>query len=118
MRRAGPPFTVEYHHDPRSKFKFRHDTPDDEWLSKVGAEGWIVLSHDRKWHNESSNVAAIKQHSIGCFYLWGAEAPTWEKLKCFVRGYDKIAGIVATTAKPFIYHLERNGRLARVPIPQ
>jgi len=117
MRRANPPFTVEYHHDPKCKFRFRDNTPDDEWLSKVGAEGWIVLSHDRKWHDESPNIAAIKQYNIGCFYLWGASATTWDKLKCFMRGYDKIAEVAAVAPRPFIYHLNYNNRLMPVQIP-
>ncbi|MBV9629077.1 MAG: hypothetical protein JO230_13345 [Xanthobacteraceae bacterium] len=50
IRMARPPFAVEYHHDPKCKFKFKDNTPDDEWLSKVAAEGWIVFSHDRKFH--------------------------------------------------------------------
>jgi hypothetical protein len=117
LRRAAPPFVVEYHHDPRNKFKFKDTTPDDEWLSKVGAEGWIVFSHDRKWHVEAPNIEAIKQHRIGCFYLWGANASTWEKLKCFMRGYDRIAGIADASSRPFIYELDHNGRLTQVTIP-
>jgi hypothetical protein len=119
VRRADPPFTVEYHHDPKNKFKFKFkdNTPDDEWLSKVGAEGWVVLSHDRKWHNESPNIAAIKQHNIGCFYLWGANSTTWEKLSCFVRGYGKIANAITHAPRPFIFHLHLNCSLTRIKIP-
>jgi hypothetical protein len=76
-----------------------------------------VLSHDRKWHNESPNVAAIKQHNIACFYLWGASAPIWEKLRCFVSGYDRIVAAIESTARPFIFDITRNGRLAGVSIP-
>jgi hypothetical protein len=93
---------VEYHLDSKNKFKFKDDTSDDEWLAKVGAEGWIVFSHDRKFHKELPAIAAIKQHRIGCFYLWGAQMPIWDKLVCFARGSAMIRKTAAQVKKPFI----------------
>jgi hypothetical protein len=59
----------------------------------------------------------MKQHKIGCFYLWGGEAETWEKLRCFVRRYDRIREIVDGTARPFIYHVGLRGQIQKVPMP-
>jgi hypothetical protein len=114
---ACAPFTVEYHDDPRNKFKFTQETPDDEWLSKVAAEDWIVFSHDRKFHTILAECAAIKQYSAGCFYLPGASSPTWDKMSSFMRAYDGIAQRIAVTAKPFIYNIAYDGRFTRVQIP-
>jgi hypothetical protein len=69
IRTVRPPFAVEYHDDPRGKFKFSQDATDDEWLAKVAAEGWIVFSHDRKFHTILAECSAIKQYKAGCFYL-------------------------------------------------
>ena len=114
---ADPPFTVEFHHDPGNKFKFTQTTPDDEWLAKVGAEGWIVFSHDRKFHKRLPECSAIKQHKVGCFYLWGSNDGIWLKTHCFMRGYDNIARCVATTPKPYIYSVARDGQVKQVRIP-
>lgn len=38
LRQAKPPSRVEYHHDPKNKFKFKDTTRGDEWLTIVGAE--------------------------------------------------------------------------------
>ena len=57
---------------PEIDSEFTQTTPDDEWLAKVGAERWIVFSHDRKFHKRLPQRTAIKQHKVGCFYLWGA----------------------------------------------
>jgi hypothetical protein len=27
---------------------------------------------------------------FGCFYLWGAQVPTWEKYICLARAYHRI----------------------------
>jgi len=113
--RARPPFGVEYHHNKRNRFP--KDTQDDVWLNAVGAQGWIVFSHDRRFHDQSPAVAAIKQHGIGCFYLWGANADTWSKLACFVRGYGRIERLVHETPRPFIFQVAQNCRITPVPIP-
>jgi hypothetical protein len=115
---ARPPFTVEYHDDPRSKFKFKQDTTDDEWLARVAAEGWIVFSHDRKFHTLLPEMSAIKQHRAGCFYLPGANSPTWDKLRYFVRAYDGIIARIGATDKPFIFELSAAGKFKRISIPR
>ena len=91
--------------------------PDDEWLAYTGGKGWFVLSHDRRFHKRTAEASAIKQHNVGCFYLWGAETDTWEKLKWFVRAIDKILHAASTTDRPFIYHLPKIARLTRVQLP-
>lgn len=110
-----PPFGVEFHHSANNRYA--EDTPDDEWLAEVGAKNWIVFSHDRKFHEELAAISAIKQHSIGCFYLWGAEITAWEKLRFFVRVADRIAVTAKATSKPFIFHVAQRGKITRVDIP-
>ena len=87
------------------------------WLSAVGQRGWIVFSHDRKFHQIEAECAAIKQHKIGCFYLWGNNAPTWDKLRCFMRAQDQIIEIIKTTERPFVFEIRQNGKLERVDLP-
>jgi hypothetical protein len=113
---AKPPFAVEYHHDPKSKFQFAQDAADDVWLAKVAAEGWIVFSHDRKFHTLLPERSAVKQHKAGCFYLPGASSPTWDKLRYFIRAYAGIFSRINDTTKPFIYNLSHGGRFTRIQI--
>ncbi|WP_461320358.1 PIN-like domain-containing protein [Bradyrhizobium elkanii] len=118
IRSARPThFSVEYHHDPKNKFRFSDQTPDDEWISKVAGEGWIIFSHDRKFHTLLSEAAAIKQHNAGCFYLPGASLPTWDKVHYFMRSYQGIMRRVMTTKRPFIFELMRTGRFVQRNVP-
>jgi hypothetical protein len=117
LKAARPPFEVQYHHDPRNKFKFSDTTTDDEWLANVADEGWIVFSHDRKFHTRLSEISAIKQHQAGCFYLPGSQSPTWNKLRYFIRGFDGIEQRIIKTARPFIFDLAYTGRFTPVSIP-
>ncbi len=92
--------------------------PDDEWLTIAGQKQWIVFSHDRKFHKIDMECLAITQHQVGCFYLWGSNAGTWEKLQCFMRAYDRMREAILTTPRPFIFDVAQNGRLRRVAISQ
>lgn len=109
-------FAVEYHHDPKNKFKFKQDVADDVWLSKVAAEGWIVFSHDRKFHTLLPERSAIKQYSAGCFYLPGANDTTWVKTRYFMRWFDGIQSRALRAKKPFIFDLNTRGTFTEIPI--
>jgi PIN like domain len=87
------------------------------WLSKVAAEGWVVFSHDRKFHTLLSERSAIKQYNAGCFYLPGANNPTWDKTRYFMRWYDGIKTRIDITAKPFIFDVTATGKFTRISIP-
>lgn len=117
LRAARPPFSVEFHHDPRCKFKFAQDAQDDEWISKVAVEGWIIFSHDRKFHTIVPECAAIKQYNAGCFYLPGANSPTWDKVCTFMKYHRGIITRATKTNRPFIYELLYNGRFKNIHIP-
>jgi hypothetical protein len=113
LEKMNTPFKVEYH-DSRSN-NFRQEMPDDEWLAIVGQKNWFVFSHDRKFHDDAPAMEAIKQHKIGCFYLWGASVPTWDKYVCLARAYDKIKQRLSTP-KPFIFRVAHNYRVDAVKL--
>jgi hypothetical protein len=75
-----------------------------------GALGWIIFSHDRKFHTLLPEAAAVKQYNAGCFYLPGASSPTWDKMHYFMRSYEGIKNRIGSTSKPYIFDLKHNGR--------
>jgi len=105
-------YPLHYHQE-----LFAIDDPDDHWLKLVGQWQWTVIGHDSQHHAQESEISAIKQYAIGCFYLWGSEAKRWEKMQCFARAYDRIVKAEAETPKPFIYRVTQYGLLRSVPIP-
>lgn len=96
---------------------FKQDEKDDVWLDFVGQRKWIVFGQDYKWHNEPAVLAAIKQHSIGCFYLPGAQATSWSTLRVFARSYDRILQVSKNAPRPFIYRVSDAGRLSPIALP-
>ena len=103
----------------RQKTLFAPKEKDDTWLEFVGKRGWIVFTQDRKFHREGfeNELAAIKQFNVGCFYIWGAEANKWEKMKALCRGLDAMLAVAAMMPKPFIFDAGRTGKLKQIPIP-
>ena len=106
------PTRVEYHQK-----HFSIDARDDDWMPRVGSLGWTLIGHDSRHHQEQTELSANKQYSMGCFYLWGAEALRWEKMRCFLRAYESILKIADSTPRPFIYTVTEKGRLTPVTIP-
>jgi hypothetical protein len=85
-------------------------------LAAVAQEGWIVFSHDRKFHTLLPERSAIKQYKAGCFYLPGANSQTWDKLCYFTKAYEGIVERIRVTAKPFIFELSAAGRFKRIAL--
>lgn len=108
----GAPVGIRWHDNER----FAQEMPDDEWLEIVGKRDWVVFSHDRKFHSEATETAAVIQHKVGCFYLPCSQEPRWEKLRCFMRASDRIVELAKTTPKPFIYSVEKSGRIRKVAL--
>lgn len=94
---------------------FPQDTPDSHWLACAGYHGWTVITRDKKIRYRPGEIDAIIKFGVGCFIV-NANKPLsrWEYMKIFALTLDKIEHIAATTRRPFIYTISRNGGLNRV----
>lgn len=111
LRTARPPVAIKDH----QQVGFAIDAPDDEWLAKVGTKGWVVITHDQKFHEKGAEIAAIKAHSVRCFYLDGGSDPTWSKICSIVGVFPRIMEIADKAQAPFIYQI-RGKRVSPVEI--
>jgi hypothetical protein len=110
-------FDKQFHELHYHQQHFEMSEDDDVWLPQVGQWGWTVIGHDSQHHTKESELSAIKQYKIGCFYLWGSEAKRWQKMQCFARAYEKIVNAEKNTTKPFIYKVNKMGTLRQITIP-
>ena len=72
LLRLNLPIGIEYYlkHFPQSDFKPKGG--DDTWFSQVAAWGWTtIISQDYSFHIKENEKFALRQHNLGCFYLWG-----------------------------------------------
>ena len=100
------PFSVTYHQE-----RFAQDAFDDVWLPQVGLWEWFVVGQDYRYHAKPNELDAIKQYNVGCFYLWGSEAPQWDSLRVFAKAYDKMMSIALTIPRPFLYVVNHQGKV-------
>lgn len=105
------PVDIKYH-----QLHFAQQTPDDQWRATVGGWGWFVITQDYKYHLRPNELGALQQYDIGCFYLSGANASKWETMRVFARAYDRILGAALNTPRPFVYRIDKLGRLRSVAI--
>lgn len=102
-----PGVEIEYH-----QLHFDPDEHDDVWLPQIGTRGWFVIGQDYKYHEKESELAALRTYSVGAFYLWDtADKPKWQTMRVFARAYDKILRAADVTPKPFVFRVDRHGRL-------
>jgi hypothetical protein len=105
------PVAVEYHQK-----HFSQGSRDPEWMPAVGQRGWLLIGHDSRHHHRPQELAVIHEYAMGCFYLWGTNGRSWQKMRCFLNAYEGILEAVANEPRPFIYRITKAGGLNPVPI--
>lgn len=85
-------------------------------MAALSGKGWTVLSHDRKFHSESTENLALRQHNLGCFYLPCAQNLKWDKAAAFFKTYRRMVEIVENQKPPFIYNISSSGRISPVSL--
>lgn len=92
-----------------------HDVTDQIWLARVGSEGWLGITRDKKILTRPAERRAILLHQVGCFCLTQKQASTrWQYLKLLVNTLDEMERLFASTQRPFIYSVGRTGQFRRV----
>jgi hypothetical protein len=112
LRKTRAPFEIEYQDE--AKHGFRQDTSDDEWLAEVSEKRWVVISHDKRFHDDPAAMDAVRQHKGRVFYLDGGSSVKWDKLRRFAYAYKRIRHIVETEKPPYIYRVTYYDRVIRV----
>jgi hypothetical protein len=80
---------------------FTDTAKDDEWLPRVGAEGWVALTHDRQISRDALLVEAAMRAGVRLFILRG-KFSTRALADNFLRVEARVRLMVARTSGPFI----------------
>lgn len=83
-------------------------------MATAGRAGWTVIGHDKKFHEIHVELQAIQHHRLAVFYLWGANAKKWDKMRLFAKAYDKIVAVIQGERPPFIYRVYKTGALKKI----
>lgn len=95
--------------------EFPHDASDAEWLREMGIRGWLVIGRDRRIRYRPAEKQAILDYRVGYFCIAQDANPTrWEYLRLIVGTLDRMEMLFATTARPFIYGIYKDGAFRRL----
>jgi PIN like domain len=108
-----PPVLIKWHQEEG----FAKDAPDDEWMAVVGPRKWICLSQDRKWHLVPSELLAVKQHAMKCFYLPSARTDRWITMCHIASRHEKIQELARENAGPVVFEMKANRQFYRIKLP-
>jgi hypothetical protein len=102
---------------------FVEDTHDEEWLVKVGAEGWVVLTKDDLRQNPLA-IAALVSAGVAAFVFTKRAAAGSQVSAAFVQALPRIRRALAEMALPLVATVAPGGQVtvqwaagARLPTP-
>ena len=100
----------------RHKDLFPQNAEDAEWLPRVGAEGWFVLTHDGRIRYRTLEIQALKHAKVGMFVLV-AKNPSGDVMASIVGGaIHRIIQATRTRKRPFIAKIGRDSKLTLLDI--
>lgn len=89
-------------------------TQDDVWLGECGANGWIVLTRDKRIRYRVLERAALEAAGAKAFVFTGGNVSLAGTVEIIVGAMPKIQKIARDTPAPFIFHLGVDGRPKRM----
>ena len=88
---------------------FRHDTPDDIWLTVVGYFGWVVLKRDKKIGRSLIELDALLDAEVKSFVMASGQLKDIENASIFIEALPKIFHMIDANDFPFIAKVFRDG---------
>ena len=81
---------------------FAQDTPDEEWLTRAGQEGWIVLTKDKLIRKRPIEREALVAAHVRAFVFTGGNMSGVEMAESIVAAIPRMMRVIAATEPPFI----------------
>ncbi len=88
---------------------FPPGTPDEEFLTKLGQEGWCLITRDDRIRRRPNELAALKRHRVGAFFLGGKKLNRCQIIRQLVRNWHQIKDRAARRERPFALRIPPNG---------
>ena len=83
------------------------NTPDEEWIGSVSAQGLIIITRDRAIQRRPAELDAVKHHNARMVTLASADAKdVWRQLEVVMTHWRGIENL-ASEPGPFVYQASR-----------
>jgi predicted nuclease of predicted toxin-antitoxin system len=90
---------------------FSQDARDEEWLPKVGAMGWCVLTKDSHIKHRLVERTALMEAGVRAFVLVSGNLTGAEMAQIFVKALPRMRRFAAKHSPPFIAKVFRDSSI-------
>lgn len=102
LRAAGIPSVA--HRD-----MFKPDTPDAEWITEVGRQGWVVITRDQNIRRRPNELRAVRAAGLHLFALTSGNLSAAETATVILKAWRAIQHHAAHTPAPALFSVSRSG---------
>lgn len=97
---------VQLHAD---RYPGRGDVPDEEWISDVTRDGYIILTHDARIRSRPAERTAFEAAGARVFVFATKHPTPFVHLRALMIAWERIEDEVATMAPPFMFGIDADG---------
>lgn len=97
--------------------RFPQGTSDEVVLEKLGKDGWFLITRDDRIRRRPGELAALKQHGVGAFFLGGKKLGRCAIIRQLVRNWHRIKEHSNSQRPPFALRIPATGtRITSLPL--
>lgn len=94
--------------------EFEKGTEDSVWLERAGANGWVVLTRDKRIRYRRLELLTLQAAGVRAFVFTGGNVGMKDTGTILAAALPRIERITRTVPGPFIYHVGTSGRPIRM----
>lgn len=92
-------------------------TPDEVWIPKVAAAGWLIITRDRRIQHRPAEIAAVLDNNAKMVALSSRDARTkWLQLQILMANWHRVEALTQKPG-PFVYTATRTSFVQVAPAP-
>ena len=99
-------------HTARTQYDtFGSGTPDVEWLPKVGAEGWVLITKDKQIRKREIELRALREAGVRAFVLTGGSLTGAEQAHVLKVALPVMLRLLRRQAESFVARVTKGSRV-------
>ena len=96
---------------------FPPGTSDEVVLAKLGEDGWFLITRDDRIRRRPGELAALKEHGVGAFFLGGKGLGRCDLIRQLVRNWHRIKDHAERRSPPFAFRIPpRGSKITSLPL--